>query len=138
MSCAVENAAIFAAVAASSVVKSNAGLGWVIDNEVVRTGSLKAGDEAALLLDRTNFYGEQGGQVGDTGTIRTAIADFEVTDTQRLGNTVLLYRATIDPPGYMPSWLVRSTFRREMPQMLTDLRRRCEAEQTLRAEAKAR
>ncbi|HXD85377.1 MAG TPA: alanine--tRNA ligase, partial [Urbifossiella sp.] len=74
-------------------------LGWVIDNEVVRTGSLKAGDEAALLLDRTNFYGEQGGQVGDTGTIRAASPpvatgglspiDFEVTDTQRLGNTIL-------------------------------------------------
>jgi alanyl-tRNA synthetase len=43
-----------------------------------------------LLLDRTNFYGEQGGQVGDTGTIRSAAgADFEVTDTQRLGETVL-------------------------------------------------
>ena len=28
-----------------------------------------------------------------------------------------------------PNWLARSTFKREMPQMLTDLRRRCEAEQ---------
>jgi ribosome-associated toxin RatA of RatAB toxin-antitoxin module len=52
-------------------------------------------------------------------------------------HTVILYRATIDPPGYMPNWLVRSTFRREMPQMLADLRRRCEAEQSLRAAAKA-
>ena len=52
-------------------------------------------------------------------------------------HTLLLYRATIDPPGYMPNWLVRSTFRREMPQMLTDLRRRCEAEQSLRTAAKA-
>jgi uncharacterized membrane protein len=42
-------------------------------------------------------------------------------------HTLLLYRAYIDPPGYMPNWLVRSTFRREMPQMLTDLRKRCEA-----------
>jgi uncharacterized membrane protein len=41
--------------------------------------------------------------------------------------TLLLYRAYIDPPGYLPNWLVRSTFRREMPQMLTDLRKRCEA-----------
>lgn len=65
-------------------------LGWVKDNEVVRTGKLATGEEVALLLDRTNFYGEQGGQVGDTGTIRTAAgADFEVTDTQRLGETVL-------------------------------------------------
>ncbi|AWM35817.1 Alanine--tRNA ligase [Gemmata obscuriglobus] len=67
-------------------------LGWVVDNEVVRTGALKAGDSAALLLDRTNFYAEQGGQVGDTGTIDrpgTAGAEFEVEDTQRLGETVL-------------------------------------------------
>jgi len=65
-------------------------LGWVKDNTVYTTGKLTAGEEAALLLDRTCFYGEQGGQVGDEGTIRSAAgADFEVTDTQRLGDTVL-------------------------------------------------
>jgi ribosome-associated toxin RatA of RatAB toxin-antitoxin module len=49
--------------------------------------------------------------------------------------TLLRYRAYIDPPGYVPNWLARSTFKRELPQMLTDLRRRCETEQTLRAQA---
>jgi ribosome-associated toxin RatA of RatAB toxin-antitoxin module len=49
--------------------------------------------------------------------------------------TLLLYRAFVDPPGFVPNWLARSTFRRELPQMLTDLRRRCETEQTLRAQA---
>lgn len=42
-------------------------------------------------------------------------------------HTLLLYRAYIDPPGYLPNWLVRSSFRREMPQMLSDLRKLCEA-----------
>ena len=65
-------------------------VGWVKDNAVVRQGKLSAGDEVALLLDRTNFYAEQGGQVGDTGLIRTAAgAEFEVEDTQRAGETVL-------------------------------------------------
>ena len=42
------------------------------------------------LLDRTNFYAEQGGQVGDTARSRTATGiDFEVEDTQRLGDSVL-------------------------------------------------
>ncbi len=64
-------------------------LGWVKDNAVVTEGELGAGAEAALLLDRTNFYAEQGGQVGDTGTVRTKTGFFEVTDTQRLGDAVL-------------------------------------------------
>lgn len=65
-------------------------LGWVKDNSVVRTGSLNPGEPAAILLDRTPFYSEQGGQVGDTGLIRAENgADFEVEDTQRLGDAVL-------------------------------------------------
>jgi alanyl-tRNA synthetase len=64
-------------------------LGWVKDNAVVRAGKLEAGDEAALLLDRTNFYAEQGGQVGDEGIIATPTGRFEVEDTQRLGDAVL-------------------------------------------------
>ena len=58
--------------------------------------------------------------------------EFEATDGG--AGTLLRYRATIDPPGYVPNWLARSTFKRELPQMLTDLRKRCEAEQTLRAQ----
>jgi len=49
--------------------------------------------------------------------------------------TLLRYRVYIDPPGYVPNWLARSTFKRELPQMLADLRRFCEAEQVLRAQA---
>jgi hypothetical protein len=53
-----------------------------------------------------------------------------------LGNrTLLRYRVYLDPPGYVPTWLARSTFKRELPQMLTDLRRHCEAEQALRVHA---
>jgi alanyl-tRNA synthetase len=46
--------------------------------------SLQAGDEAALVLNQTPFYGESGGQVGDTGLIKGPKgALFRVTDTQK-------------------------------------------------------
>ena len=42
-----------------------------------------AGDDAVVVLDRTNFYAEQGGQVGDTGELRNATARMLVEDTAR-------------------------------------------------------
>ncbi len=44
------------------------------------------GQSAMLILDRTPFYGESGGQVGDTGRIFTDNAQFDVTDTQKKGD----------------------------------------------------
>ena len=41
------------------------------------------------MLGQTNFYAEQGGQVGDAGWIKTDTGTFEVEDTQRLGNSVI-------------------------------------------------
>ncbi len=38
-------------------------------------------DDLAVVLDRTPFYAEAGGQVGDTGTIRTETGTAEVLDT---------------------------------------------------------
>jgi alanyl-tRNA synthetase len=43
----------------------------------------------AIVLDRTPFYGEAGGQVGDTGTLTAGGCRFEVIDTQRDGSLIL-------------------------------------------------
>ena len=64
-------------------------LGWVEGDTVVRSGSLAQGAQAGLLLDKTSFYAEQGGQVGDRGVVKTPTGLFRVEDTQRMGDGVL-------------------------------------------------
>ncbi|KZC21284.1 MULTISPECIES: alanine--tRNA ligase [Rhodanobacter] len=56
---------------------------------IVRGGKqvdqLGEGEEGLLILDRTPFYAESGGQVGDTGTLSNAAGRFEVADTLKMG-----------------------------------------------------
>ena len=47
-----------------------------------------AGEEVMVVLDQTPFYPEGGGQVGDVGLLRTAIAQVEVTDTKAFGDVI--------------------------------------------------
>lgn len=57
--------------------------------------SADAGDEVEVALDKTNFYGTQGGQVGDTGEIK--IGDtvvLNVTEAARSGGLVM-HRGTV-------------------------------------------
>jgi alanyl-tRNA synthetase len=50
--------------------------------------------EVLVLLDTTPFYGESGGQVGDTGVLKNASASFEVLDTQKQ-NDVMVHRGIL-------------------------------------------
>lgn len=51
----------------------------LVANDEVATGA-QAGDSVAVFLDKTPFYAESGGQVGDHGTIKTANGLVEITD----------------------------------------------------------
>ena len=46
---------------------------------------IKSGENAVVILDQTTFYGESGGQVGDSGLISSEICNFQVNDTQKYG-----------------------------------------------------
>lgn len=55
--------------------------GLFVDGDARTT--ISAGDSAVVILDRTPFYGESGGQVGDTGYIFSDSAKLEVRDTTK-------------------------------------------------------
>jgi alanyl-tRNA synthetase len=65
---------------------------------IVRGGKhvdqLGEGEEGLLILDRTPFYAESGGQVGDTGTLSRASGRFEVGDTLKMGGVFFGHAGT--------------------------------------------
>ena len=57
---------------------------------------LKTNDEGMIIVNQTPFYGESGGQVGDTGEIISGDFRFEVTDVQKkLGDLFVHYGKVI-------------------------------------------
>ncbi len=58
---------------------------------LIRSGKmievLNDGESALVVLDRTPFYAESGGQVGDTGALEGALGTFRVDDTAKLAGT---------------------------------------------------
>lgn len=60
----------------------------------VDVAELAPGEEGVVVLDRTPFYAESGGQVGDTGTLSTAGGAFTVTDTRIVGGVFFAHAGT--------------------------------------------
>jgi alanyl-tRNA synthetase len=58
----------------------------VLMRDGARVDALNEGERGEVILDQTVFYAESGGQVGDTGELRSAAAAFAVADTQKRGN----------------------------------------------------
>ena len=55
----------------------------------------EAGQPIEVILDRTPFYGESGGQVGDIGTIRTETGLIDIDDTHRPTPGLFVHRGTV-------------------------------------------
>jgi alanyl-tRNA synthetase len=62
--------------------------GQLVDN-------LQAGDEGLVVLDKTPFYAESGGQIGDSGQITATNAVFDVKDTQKQAGTLFLHKGKV-------------------------------------------
>jgi alanyl-tRNA synthetase len=58
-------------------------------------GSLETGEEGGILLDRTPFYAEGGGQVGDTGFLTAPGGVAEVRDTRAPLRGLILHEAIV-------------------------------------------
>lgn len=59
-----------------------------IFQEGKKVNSIKAGDNAVIILDKTPFYGESGGQVGDKGVLSANGIVFKVEDSQKYGQNI--------------------------------------------------
>jgi alanyl-tRNA synthetase len=57
---------------------------------------LKKGESGAVVLNQTPFYGESGGQVGDTGSMIGDGVRFRVTDTQKHAGDLFVHTGTVE------------------------------------------
>jgi len=76
--------------------------------------SLSGGNDAAVVLQTTPFYAESGGQVGDTGVLKSTNGTFVVSDTQKSGNAILHF-------GKVQSGILKSN---DAVQAIVDAERR--------------
>jgi len=57
--------------------------------------SAQKGDELTLIADSTPFYAESGGQVGDRGVITTANGSFQVQETTKVLDKLVLHKGVV-------------------------------------------
>ena len=64
-------------------------VGWIDKEGFKNRGTIIAGDDIATILDKTCFYAEAGGQVGDCGVIKSGGGQFIVENTTKIANCVV-------------------------------------------------
>ncbi len=65
----------------------------IVDQEQVNT--ISEGQSGIVVLDKTPFYGESGGQTGDSGKFTADGMEAEVTDTKKFHKSIFLHETTI-------------------------------------------
>jgi len=66
-----------------------------IYKEGAQVNEISAGDEAVIVLDRTPFYAESGGQAGDIGEISSGHGSFRVEDTLKIQADVFGHKGRV-------------------------------------------
>jgi alanyl-tRNA synthetase len=64
--------------------------------------ALAKGETGAVVLNQTPFYGESGGQVGDTGIMTGDDVRFRVTDTQKRAGDVFVHSGVVEEGTLKP------------------------------------
>jgi alanyl-tRNA synthetase len=64
-------------------------IGWIDENGFDDAEQIPSDDKIGLILDKTCFYAEAGGQVGDCGVIESGDARFIVENTTKIANCII-------------------------------------------------
>ncbi|MCH8120651.1 MAG: alanine--tRNA ligase, partial [Planctomycetes bacterium] len=64
-------------------------IGWLDNGGFKNQGQIETNTEVGIILDRTCFYAEAGGQVGDCGIIKSDNAQFIVEATAKIANCII-------------------------------------------------
>ena len=70
-------------------------LGLIVDKQAVNAVPSGFTGPIGIILDRTPFYGESGGQVGDSGRLTSATVEVEVSDCQKHQQTLFVLEGRI-------------------------------------------
>ena len=68
-------------------------LALLVDGKEV--GSVKSGDEVVVVLNQTPFYGESGGQMGDSGVLQTPDALIEISDVKKKADGLFIHMGKV-------------------------------------------